>query len=512
MGKAINSEKLGKMYNGKRYRTRREWRGLKDTWYDYTRWLYIWKTMIKFMANPQCLKGFFRYRWMVNYLAAPDFLDRHTEGLRGPQLRIAHKEFDLIVEHMCTTMKTLFEADQNIGGDPEKSKRLVLLDENMMSQVMNGFPNLTAIVPEIPPIYTSSTMAQDGVIHYVDVCEEYGVPGDVCPMPAGELGVAIEDDYPKVGICMLHCNTTCDGSLMGNSLEQRRFDLPSLGIAVPIRYTDPETRDYAAQEIRNAIKFVEDVTGEKFDWDAYFKNMKNFNGETKCFKEWLEVSKTDYPQVIGNNVALYRDAYYQVAGGRDDTFLKNEQEICKIMYDAYDRKNPVVSQVRHRAILWGVQAQYYSAFPLWLQNCWGIVPLIDMLSLTSTDLYSEDDPEQAYYDMADLYAKENMRNRSEGGLDVGVDDLWRFCEEYRADMVIMYEHTRCKSMTGYHGIFDDEAKKHGIHLIWVPHGLMDPRYASRGDMRNEVNRYMRTVLHEEPIDPSLEDFDDEKAW
>ena len=513
MGKEINSQQLGKFYRGGSTRTHREWRGWKDTWYDYTRWLHIWGDMVKFMSQPQNLKGFFRYRWMLNYLSTLDFMDRHTEGLRGAQLRIAHLEFDMIVEHMIDSMTLLFKADQNIGGDAELSKKMVLFDENMMTQVMNGFPNLKCVVPEIPPIYTYSTMSQNGVTHYIDISEEYGIPNDVCPMPAGELGVAIEDDYPNVGICAVNCNTTCDTSLMGNGLEaRRRGDMPSFQIAVPIRYTDPETLEYSAQEIRNAISFIEEQTGETFDWDAYFANMKNFNGETECFKEWLEISRTDYPQVVGNNVALYRDAYYQVCGGRDDSFLKNEQKICKIMMDAYAKKNQLVSEVRHRAILWGVQAQYYSAFPLWLQNCWGIVPLIDMLSLTSTDIYSENDKDQAMYDLADLYAKENMRNRSEGGLEVGVEDLWSFCEEFRADMIIMYEHTRCKAMTGYHGIFEEEARKRGLHLVWVTHGLMDPRLASRQAMRTEVNRYMRTVLREEPLDASLEEFDDGKAW
>lgn len=512
MGKKINSEKLGKLYRGGKTRVRREWRGVKDTWYDYTRWLFIWKTMAKFMMKPQNIKGFFRYRWMMNYLATLDFMDRHTEGLRGPQLRIAHKEFDMIVEHMCDTMGTLFAADAKIGGKKKKSKKLVIFDENMMTQIMNGFPNLRCVCMEIPPIYTSSTMCQEGVTHYIDVAEEYGIPSDVCPMPAAELGVAIEDDYPEVGICAVQCNTTCDGSMMGNGIQSRRLKIPTYQLAVPIRYTDPETRDYAAQEIKNAIAFIEEQTGETFDWDHYFACMKVFNQETEYFREWLEISRTDYPQVIGNNVALYRDAYYQVCGGRDPHFMENEKEICEIMMDAYQKKTKVVSEVRHRAILWGVQAQYYSAFPLWLQNCWGILPLIDMLSLTSTDFYSEDDKEQAYYDMADLYAKMNMRNRSEGGYEVGVEDLWRFCEEFRADMVIMYEHVGCKSMTGYHGIFEEEARKRGIHLLWVTHGLMDPRKASRSDMRTEVNRYMRTVLREEPLDPSLEDFDDGNAW
>ena len=45
-----------------------------------------------------------------------------------------------------------------------------------------------------------------------------------------------------------------------------------------------------------------------------------------------------------------------------------------------------------------------------------------------------------------------------------------------------------------------------------PIHLMDPRTISRRDMREQVNQYMRTVLQEEPLDPSLVDFEDDLAW
>ena len=512
MSKKLNSEPLGKLYNGKKTIKRREWRGLRDTLYDYKCWLGIMAYLVKFLTNPQNLKGMFRYRWMINNLATLDFLDRHTAGARGPQLRMAHLEYDFIIKHMADNMAAQFKRDQNIGGSKKLSDKTVIFDENMMSQVMNGFPNLKAISREIPPIFTGSTMRQDSEIFYIDVSEQYGIPGDVCPMPAAELGVAVQDDYPEFGCCILIANSPCDTSLMGNGIEQRHFAIPTHQVAVPINYTDPNVNDYSAQEIKDAIKFVEDQTGEKFDWDYYFKCMKIFNQETRNFLEWLEVNKTDYPQVVGNNIAPFRYAYYMVAGGREIGFLDAEKKINKLMYKAYENKVPVVSEVRHRAIVWGVQAQYYSHFPAWLQNCWGIIPLVDMLSLTSTKIYSEDDKEQAYYDMADLYANMVMRNRSEGGYQVGVEDLWRFCEEFRADVVIMYEHIGCKAVTGYHGLYEEQARKHNVHLIWVTHGLMDPRDASRQSMRNDVNRYMRTVFHEEPLDPSLEEFDDSNAY
>ena len=128
--------------------------------------------------------------------------------------------------------------------------------------------------------------------------------------------------------------------------------------------------------------------------------------------------------------------------------------------------------------------------------------------MVSTEHISTTDKEQALYDLAHLYENMIMRNRSNGGYEVGVEALWRYCELFHADMVIMYAHMGCKAMNGYHGLFEEEARKRGIHLIWVNHNLMKPDDASRREMRNEVNRYMRAVLREEPLDPSLEDFDD----
>ena len=41
---------------------------------------------------------------------------------------------------------------------------------------------------------------------------------------------------------------------------------------------------------------------------------------------------------------------------------------------------------------------------------------------------------------------------------------------------------------------------------------MDPRVVPRANTRDDVNRYMRSVLREEPLDPSLEEVDDAISW
>ena len=52
----------------------------------------------------------------------------------------------------------------------------------------------------------------------------------------------------------------------------------------------------------------------------------------------------------------------------------------------------------------------------------------------------------------------------------------------------------------------------GIPLVWVTHDLFDPRIVSRQGVRDQINSFMRTVMREEPLDPSLEVLNDEESW
>lgn len=87
---------LGRFYN-KDSRTfrKREWKGFKDTMYDYGRWLKLYGYMtVRLGAHPiLMIKALKRYRWMVSFLTASNMIDKHTLGLRGKELRYAHEQF-----------------------------------------------------------------------------------------------------------------------------------------------------------------------------------------------------------------------------------------------------------------------------------------------------------------------------------------------------------------------------------------------------------------------------------
>ena len=51
-------------------------------------------------------------------------------------------------------------------------------------------------------------------------------------------------------------------------------------------------QEYALEEIKGCIKFIEEQTGEKFDRDVYFAAMKVYNRETEYELQKWEINKT----------------------------------------------------------------------------------------------------------------------------------------------------------------------------------------------------------------------------
>jgi hypothetical protein len=141
------------------------------------------------------------------------------------------------------------------------------VDENEMTAVMMGFPTLKGLSRETPSTYISVLLNQRAACHYIDVAQQFGLAGDVCPMPEAEAGVSIDDDAPVLGACAVQCNTTCDGSMLGNGVISMRLELkdgiPCFQLAAPLRHREDDVQEYAAQEIRNAIAFIEEQDRRK---------------------------------------------------------------------------------------------------------------------------------------------------------------------------------------------------------------------------------------------------------
>ena len=507
-------KRLGRLYaKGAMATVRREWRGVKDTAYDFYEWARMWGMLLMTFSKDliPALNSALHYRWMISYFCCHGFMDKNIMGLRGRALRMSHLLIYDIFRYVAENLVFLSKADRKNGNSDELNKMLVTFDEMTMGQIMAGFPDLLGIPHQLLPVFLVSEIDQLTCVPYIDAVESFGLPSDTCPVPSSECGALVIDALPDMGCGFISSSMPCDGSTMASSYFARRFpDIPVFHLCFPVRYEDESVLQSAAEDIKACIKFIEDKTGAKWNWDAYFTAMKRFNKETSYELEKWEINKTKYPQLLGPCYELFRKWNYEMDGGIDPRVISTCEKVSKLIREGYENRDEAwPGKMKYRAIVWSCPAHYYANFSNWAANCWGIDVLVEMESLNFTKPLETEDKEEALRDLARLYERMVMRRHTNGGYHNVVTELWRQCEAWDAKLIIMYQNVACKNMATVQGLLDDQGRERGYDLIWIEHDLMDPRTVSRRTMRDKVNEYMRTVKNAEPVDPSLVEFEDE---
>lgn len=490
----------------------REWRGLKDTWYDYTQWVKLLGIVMKFVAiSPvRVARGALEYRWFANFLGAFNMRDRCVEGLRGPALHVAHEQLNTIMAGTTTQIGQMMKGDARFG-ENAFGKKIVLLEQTMPPEIMAGFPNLVPLPLEVYQGLLSCYMDQNACPFYIDVMENAGLPADSCRLSANAAGVAIHDDFPRIGACVIENNMPCDSSTMNSQLIDRRLGIPSLPAEVPMRWEDRSTDKYSLVQMKRIIKFVEDNTGEKFNEDAFWTVINRHNREVANEMEKWEFMKTPYSPIGSTVGTLYHAFYFTFSGGRNPQVVKTDKKILEIAQECYRQKLNCFPKTRHRAILWGGPACYWLQFASWLYNCWGILAVAAMDSFSGNVTIPATSVDDALVGIARNHEAGVMRRHLTGGWEHLVE-FWGEAEKFSCDMVILNNDITCKGALGLTGVILDQAKTKKQHLMIVSNDMFDHRTISRADMRKEVNDYMTAVMQEKPLDASLMEYDDYEGW
>ena len=491
----------------------REWRGLKDTAYDYVQWVVNLGILAQFVAKSpvRIARGLWEYRWFASYLSTLNLLDKATEGLRGPALYCSHELLHGIVRCMTGIIADMMKGDRRFGENDLAGKQ-VYLEQTMYAEITHGFPGVRGLPMEILQGITGSFMDQTLSPHYQDIMENYGLPADSCRLSSNATAVGIVDDYPHSVACVITNNMPCDSSTMNSQLIVRRLDVPYIPVCMPMRWEDSDTDEYAVKQLKKAIALIEETTGVAFDEKAFLAGMGAHNQEIYNDMEMWEFLKTPYSAAGGLPYGLFHEVYFILSAGSDPKIQKTQKKALRIMERAYKEKINCFPKARHRAIIYGGPPCYYVHFANWLYNCWGIHQVVDMFTFEGNVIINEKDVDEALVGVAHAYERGGMRRHLTGGYE-HLLEVWEDADMYGCDMIIFYDDITCKGALGLTGVINDRHKDHpNQHLIWVSHDMFDARTISRNEIRRQVNDYMFSVMREEPLDASLLDFDDSEGW
>ena len=521
-GKPHGERRLGDLYCDKTglYK-HREWRGVKDTFYYFNKvWLHNYGMLVydvmRYGGIWTFAKGCWRYRWMgQTYLPVLHWFDRGMEGLRGEALRACPLHYRAMTNATIYQFMQMFRNDLNTNKGNKKVQarhdKTIAHDETVWGGIFYPFSKEVENVPlQMIPYFVTCHVNNHTVLNYIDAVQSLGLPGDPCPMCQAEAGLFVLDDVPDYYKAVITSNEACDGSVATSIIQDWLIDKPLFAMPQPMQFDDPLVHKHCMKEIEEAWKFIEEQTGVPFDYQQLCKKLESQN-ELQRFEweKWDVAANTNYYPINGVSQALYR--IYQSQYGDLPIWHETDKKVRKIMEKCVEQRINNFPLTRHRVIAWSCAPLYYSNWCTWAYNCWGLNTVMNMDSLMFDMTLRTDGYEHTLEDMATYHEWAPMRRMAVGGMH-HIFELWENMERFHCDMVMMYDQLLCKGMQGVHGLFEDEFRARNIHAIWMPHALPDKRNVSRAEIRSIINDYMTTVMQEEPLDPSLLEFDDSMSW
>lgn len=499
----------------------REWRGVKDTgYYFWNIWCYNYFHMVKDIMELGGLvdfaKGVWRYRWVgQSYLPTIHWFDRGLQGLRGEALRASGWHYRAMIRAAISEFMPMFNGDTVLhkGKENEAHNTNIGINETVWGGIFYGWEGrLKAIPMEMIPYFVTCHVNSHTVLNYIDAVQSIGLPGDPCPMCQAEAGLFVLDDMPDFTPVFITANEACDASVATSILQDWFYDKPLFALPMPMQFDDPLVKENCVNEIKQCWKFIEEKFGMPMDWDVLRRKLTEQN-ELQRFEweKWDVAGNSDNYPVNGVAQALYR--IFQTQYGDWDRCIWHEADakVRPIMEKCVKKNINPFPQTTHRVIAWSCAPLYYSNWCTWAYNCWGLNVIINMDSLMFDMEIRTDTEEHIVEDMAQYHMWAPMRRMAVGGMH-HIFELWDYMKRFNCDMVAMYDQLQCKGMQGVHGLFEDEFRKRNIPAFWLPHALPDCRTVSRAEIRRGINDFMTTVMQEEPLDPSLLEFDDSMTW
>lgn len=305
-------------------RKMRKWRGVRDTAYDYSRWLMLCALISTFFlrAPSRRIKGLMKYPGVASALALPLFVEREVGNARGAQLRAGHTMCELIVSRTLFLLSALLDADASLGGKAALSKRIVCLDALVPGELMAGFPALVSLPVCSAPDFLSAVA-------------ELLVPG------AASLG---KGALPAVGGCFVACVPPC-GAQAG-AYHDACLALPTYELDL-----SPARGESSAAALLGCIRFIEQQTGESFDWDAFVSRLSSRGALDGAQNEpWAFASaqSAQTAETVARESAVY---LMRLHGSTDARYIRALERLRRIRQGACRAHISRSRDMRRRALL-----------------------------------------------------------------------------------------------------------------------------------------------------------------
>lgn len=330
-------------------------------------------------------------------------------------------------------------------------------------------------------------------IKYFESAEGKGYPKETCRVGSLILGQGVDEVIPtpdfitSVGFL---CDT-CETPMWGLS---KLKGVPEFFVDSGYDSRNKRTIEYYRDQLKELVKWIEVTYNRKMDEDRLRAICKESKAATEWFFKANELrTKVPCPISVKECIKDYSLCLEQPGNPELTEFMKWHYEQFK---ERADKGIGAVKNEKHR-IFWIASYPFFDLnISEWLMEKHQSIVVgdfFDARTFNATLPTFTSDTDDPYLFMAEKTLNWPGSRCCQSFEDY-MPDIVQFCKEAKVDIAVMYMNFGCKNVLGHKGAWADRLEKEcGVRTIFIDGDILDPRVASREQIREQFDEYFAVI-------------------
>ena len=374
--------------------------------------------------------------------------------------------------------------------DAQKNgKKLVFYGGSVPTEIIAAFDCVGFYMDVIPfRLSTNPSLTSK----YIDEAEKY-VGASMCGLDKTELGAWLCGDYGMKPDIFVYNSVPCDSSRVAYPALEKIINVPTFSFDMPYR-RDMRGFDYLADQIEDFIKFMEEQTGKKLDWDKLKYYMENANRNFELQKKCADLRKHKPCPLPGRLLVLNGSTNAVACYPEMGDLLEAELGVGQMMIDL--GMGPCPDGEKYRVAMLQNMVWSNQGIMDWMEKTYNAVAVMDAFGFQGDIMYEHmDDRRDCLYVMGKKMQNNPMIHGASGPSVHHiklVDDIFA---EYEPNVSMFLGHTGCKHTWASSKMITDMVQdKYGLPTLFVDIDCIDGRYKSGDEIKAQISEYFETVV------------------
>lgn len=354
------------------------------------------------------------------------------------------------------------------------------------------FPEEVIYAMDLVPMHTEATtwmitLFTGESAGVVSAGAELGLASEICTPHRGLAGAMATGVIPRPDV-VLWSNLVCDNTAKSGELLVKLTGAPGFFIDHPFKET-PEELSYLAGEIAAMVRFLEEVSGRKMDWERFSEIIARMDRQLDLIREINELRKAVPTPFSPQGFMQLLTADYLFPGQPEAiAYLEALRDELKAMVTV---GKGAVPEERFRLMSFFLPPMYLTGFFEKISREYGAVSVTEPFFTFWGE--GKLDPSKPLESVArKSYMIPEMRMY--GPLDDrALDSITACARDWRVDGAIYYADVGCRHACATIKLFKDRLAEMGIPMLTLDCDVVDPRVTSEDEVREKLEQFFELI-------------------